>query len=222
MQSVYATIEPARIRALREMQNLCSINIDSESIRARIIAYLSGGPLANALEDVAISAQISVQTAIDDLQAIQNIDKEEWVGASQRQLESYPDNPILLSARAIGENASEIPDFDYMQEILDSAFANMPKFSIGEIDAAKVLRWLGDRFQSQQSRSIEPDIQALSSAWEKSGFSLDPLVEWEQEIIRKVVEDGNSQWHSSLTHILEKRMQRNISSAAKLIGRLKE
>ena len=220
IQSLYNTIEPARIRALTEIQQLCATEISPEGVRARILAYLSGGPLATALEEIAEAENLVVEMAISNLDAIPSVDPDEWIGAAARQLETYPDNPLLLAARSIGENARRQPDIELLSETLNAAFIAMPKYQIDEISASQVLTWLGDKFQGQLDRPIDEDMEALSNAWENSGFSLEPLLVWEQEIFNKAL--TNDRWHKQLLNIARRRFKRNFQELSNLVKHLKE
>ena len=219
IESVYRTIEPARIRALIEIQQLCSTPMSNEEIRTRILAYLSGGPLATALEEIAETTNLVVSQAIANLNSIPSVEAEEWIGASARQLETYPDNPMLLAARSVGENGRMVPDIALLRNTLEATFATMPKYSIDQDSAAEVLMWLDEKIQGQIERPIDDDYEALSDAWEKSNFDLEPLLVWEQEVFKRAL--TSERWHNQLIRIGGRRLARRTEDLDSLVMRLK-
>ena len=219
IESVYRTIEPARIRALIEIQQLCSTPMSNEEIRTRILAYLSGGPLATALEEIAETTNLVVSQAIANLNSIPSVEAEEWIGASARQLETYPDNPMLLAARSVGENGRMTPDIALLRNTLEATFATMPKYSIDQDSAAEVLMWLDEKIKGQIERPIDDDYEALSDAWEKSDFGLEPLLVWEQEVFKRAL--TSDRWHNQLIRIGGRRLARRTKDFDSLVTRLK-
>jgi len=219
IESVYRTIEPARIRALIEIQQICSTPMTSEEIRLRILAYLSGGPLATALEEIAETSNLVVSQAIANLNSIPSVEAEEWIGASARQLETYPDNPMLLAARSVGENGRLNPDITLLRDTLEATFASMPKYNIDQHSAAEVLMWLDEKLQGQIERPIDEDFNALSDAWEKSDFDLEPLLVWEQEVFKRSLK--SDRWHNQLMRIGARRLARRTEDLDDLLIMLK-
>lgn len=219
IEAVYRTIEPARIRALIEIQQLCSTPMSNMEIKTRILAYLSGGPLATALEEIAESTNLVVSQAIANLNSIPSVEAEEWIGASARQLETYPDNPMLLAARSIGENARMEPDIALLRNTLEATFASMPKYSIDQDSAAEVLMWLDAKIQGQIERPVDDDYEALSDAWEKSDFDLEPLLVWEQKVYKRAL--TSERWHNQLIRIGGRRLARRTEDLNSLVTRLK-
>lgn len=219
IESVYRTIEPARIRALIEIQQLCSTPMSNEEIRTRILAYLSGGPLSTALEEIAETTNLVVSQAIANLNAIPSVEAEEWIGASARQLETYPDNPMLLAARSVGENGRMTPDITLLRNTLEATFATMPKYNIDQDSAAEVLMWLDEKIQGQIERPVDDDYAALSDAWEKSDFDLEPLLVWEQDVFKRAL--TSERWHNQLIRIGGRRLTRRTEDLDALVTRLK-
>ena len=219
IESVYRTIEPARIRALIEIQQICSTPMSNEEIRTRILAYLSGGPLATALEEIAETTNLVVSQAIANLNSIPSVDAEEWIGASARQLETYPDNPMLLAARGVGENGRMTPDISLLRNTLEATFATMPKYNIDQDSAAEVLMWLDEKIQGQIERPVDDDYAALSDAWEKSDFGLEPLLVWEQDVFKRAL--TSERWHNQLIRIGGRRLARRTEDLDSLVTRLK-
>ena len=218
IETLYDTIEPARIRAITEMQQLASSDLSGEQVKARLNAYLSNGPLATAIEEVAESAQLDVSELTTLLDTVDTQDSDIWIGASARQLETYPDNPILLSARVVGEGWRSEPDISIIENALISAFSVLDQYQLGEDQASQLLNWISSKFELQDSEDLSTKYNALSEAWESSGLSDGPILEWENEILEKALK--NPAWIGQLTRIRQRRMKRTSTALAKELERL--
>ena len=218
IETLYDTIEPARIRAITEMQQLATSELSGEQVKARLNAYLSNGPLATAIEEVAESAQLDVSELTTLLDTVDTQDSDIWIGASARQLETYPDNPILLSARVVGEGWRSEPDISIIENALISAFSVLDQYQLGEEQASQLLNWISSKFELQDSEDLSTKYNALSEAWESSGLSDGPILEWENEILEKALK--NPAWIGQLTRIRQRRMKRTSTALAKELERL--
>jgi hypothetical protein len=218
IETLYDTIEPARIRAITEMQQLASSELSGEQVKARLNAYLSNGPLATAIEEVAESEQLDVSELTTLLDTVDTQDSDIWIGASARQLETYPDNPILLSARVVGEGWRSEPDISIIENALISAFSVLDQYQLGEEQASQLLNWISSKFELQDSEDLSTKYNALSEAWESSGLSDGPILEWENEILEKALK--NPAWIGQLTRIRQRRMKRTSNVLAKELERL--
>ena len=218
IETLYDTIEPARIRAITEMQQLASSKLSGDQVKARLNAYLSNGPLATAIEEVAESAQLDVSELTTLLDTVDTQDSDIWIGASARQLETYPDNPILLSARVVGEGWRSEPDISIIESALISAFSVLDQYQLGEEQASQLLNWISSKFELQDSEDLSTKYNALSEAWESSGLSDGPILEWETEILEKALK--NPAWIGQLTRIRQRRMKRTSTALAKELERL--
>jgi ATP-dependent DNA helicase RecQ len=218
IETLYDTIEPARIRAITEMQQLASSNLSGEQVKARLNAYLSNGPLATAIEEVAESPQLDVSELTTLLDTVDTQDSDIWIGASARQLETYPDNPILLSARVVGEGWRAEPDMSIIESALVSAFSVLDQYQLNTDQASQLLNWISSKFEGQSTDDLSPKYNALAQAWESSGLPDGPILEWESEILEKALK--NPSWMSQLTRIRERRIKRTSALLAKELERL--
>jgi ATP-dependent DNA helicase RecQ len=218
IETLYETIEPARIRAITEMQQLASSGLDGKQVKARLNAYLSSGPLATAMEEVAESQKLDVNKLTTLLDIVGTEDSDLWIGASARQLETYPDNPILLSARVIGEGWRAEPDMSIIESALNTAFKVLDQYQLGTDQAASLLNWITKKFDQQTKESISPKYDALVNAWQQNGLPEAPLLKWESEILAQGL--GNPAWLKQLSRIRERRMQRTLKSLTNELERL--
>ncbi len=218
IETLYDTIEPARIRAITEMQQLAFSGLDGMQVKARLNAYLSSGPLATAMEEVAESQQLDVNVLTKLLDIVDTQDSDLWIGASARQLETYPDNPILLSARVIGEGWRTEPDMSIIESALNTAFKVLDQYQLGTEQASSLRKWITNKFDQQTEESISPKYDALVNAWQQNGLPEAPLVEWESEILDKAIRDPA--WLKQLSRIRVRRMQRTLISVTNELERL--
>jgi len=218
IETLYDTIEPARIRAITEMQQLASSGLDGTQVKARLNAYLSNGPLATAIEEIAESQQLDVAELTTLLDTVETQDSDIWIGASARQLETYPDNPILLSARVIGEGWRAEPDMNIIESALNTAFSVLDQYQLGTDQASLLLNWITEKFDQQNEESVSLKYDALIQAWQQNDLPNAPLVEWESEILNKALR--NPAWIKQLSRIRERRMQRTVISLTKELERL--
>lgn len=219
VETLYDTIEPARIRALVEMQQLASSGLDNLQIKARLNAYLSGGPLATAIEEVAESQHLDVSEMTTLLDTVETQDANVWIGASARQLETYPDNPILLSARVVGEGWRENPDLSIIQSALTSAFSVLDQYQLDSQQAAELLNWISNKFDQQPQEESASKYGALLDAWESNDLPDEPLRDWEAAILEKAISQPG--WLPQLSRIRERRMTRSLKTLNTQIDRLK-
>lgn len=141
IEVIYETIEPGRAAALREMYQLTQIGPDGEAIRERINAYLGDGPVALVLDKVVQEDGASVADTLEALEATQPVDEDEWAGAAARFLESYPNQPILLLVRALGEAWSRKADRGVFAELIARAFEELPRYGIEDGAAIELVAW---------------------------------------------------------------------------------
>lgn len=138
VEAVYERIEPARALALREMLVLSGLD-DALAISERINAYLSEGPVA-AMLDRLVRRELGIR---DCLAALSDLtpDEYEWIGAATRFLESYPDHPVLLAVRALGEawqvDGSRTEFTRYIESFLDAVV----EFGLESDEIEEITAW---------------------------------------------------------------------------------
>ena len=101
IEFVYDTIEKSRRRSLREMWIAASQSPDGETLRRRILDYLTEGDIGPVLERLLDEDTENVTEWNNLWESID--DAGELRGASARLLASYPDSPMLLITRGLTE-----------------------------------------------------------------------------------------------------------------------
>ncbi len=150
IEMLYRVIEPARLRALDEMYRLTLGDPSSEDIRGRINAYLGDGPLAAILPSLVGGAKrISIDEVIGALETVLPVDPSEWAGATARQLESTPEHPIALAARALAEAWLPSGDPERFLELLGRSLRGLASYDVDPTDGARLFIWILDQLRSQ-------------------------------------------------------------------------
>lgn len=104
IEFTYDVIERSRRSAIRETVNLVRAATTDDGIRSRILAYLQEGVNAEQIEELLSETHGNLDgwwELIEKMQA--GVDGGELRGHTIRALESYPDDPGLLFARAASE-----------------------------------------------------------------------------------------------------------------------
>ena len=183
LRILYDVIQPARLRALAEMYQLAASQLADTDIRARILAYLSDGPLAGILSELATASSVDVDRLTKELNTVPATDPSEWVGASARQLEAYPDHPILLLTRALGEAMLPQPDLALVAATANDALAALSRYQVPAGDAARLMQWACAQLRNQHGGRAWPAVPLLYHAWRRSEYPLDALNEMENQVL---------------------------------------
>jgi hypothetical protein len=207
-------IEPARVRALAEMHLFATSGDDSDGLRQRILSYLSDGPMAGILSQLANAEVMDPRDATRLLDTVPAEEPREWIGAAARQLEVYPDHPILLLVRGLGEAFLSDPDEEVIAASLLGAFSSLSKYEVDAEDSAWLLTWACAQIRNQQHGRGWGLIPYVYDAWIKAGQSDATVVEMEDRVLARV---ATSEFHSiELRYVLARRVQRLQGQAAHL------
>ena len=119
IEFTYDVIERSRRRAIQEAVNLARIETTDRGIRRRIIEYLHEGIHSERLDELLLAPEDNLVSDSEDsgegwwglIEKMQTaVDAGEMRGLVIRALESYPDDPGLLFARAASEVMSSDRD----------------------------------------------------------------------------------------------------------------
>jgi ATP-dependent DNA helicase RecQ len=188
LEVLYEVIEPARVRALAEMHNFATSGDDDEGLRTRILTYLDDGPLAGVLNELATAMRIDVPRATAWLDEFPAEDPREWVGAAARQLEAYPDHPVLLLVRGLGEAMLAVPDLGLVETNLASAFHSLGEYEVSLEDALTLFAWAAAQLRNQMSGRGWVRIPCLYAAWTASDYPDAALEDYENRVLKQVSE----------------------------------
>lgn len=144
IESVYEFIESSRRRSLREMLLAARAGVDDpEKLRGQILAYLTRGDIAAALEKLADSEEFMPASWIVGLGRIGEEESWELRGGAGRLLSSMPDHPGLLMARAHAElldPAGDLQDLAY--NLHASLVAATRRFGVQASDLDLIADWV--------------------------------------------------------------------------------
>ncbi len=220
LRVLYSIIRPARLRALEEMYQLAANVLSASDIRARILAYLSDGPLAGILTESATAPSVDVPRLIADLELVPGTDPGEWVGASARQLEAYPDHPVLLMIRTLGEAMLVDADPNLVTSTARAAFASMPRYGVGTQDAARLLQWACAQLRNQHGGRGWPAVVLLYRAWRESDYPTAALVGIEAQVLEQA---RQGRFHPlEIRAVAQQRMARHTDTVSALTERLSD
>lgn len=215
---VYRTVVRARLMALRNMYELAAGSDDPEHIRAEINNYLGDdGSAAAVLSDAVSRTKIDLPRFIAALRTLPAQDVEELLGATRRQLEAYPDHPLLWFSRAL---ASARGTDDTQAEFADAfrrSLSQLDFYKVGANDAAAAVQWLAQSLRTENDGRHWDWVAAVFEVWDASPYAgelLEPLED--QAFLR--VREGHVNL-SELAAISSRRFRRRGQEAARLADR---
>lgn len=203
---LYDVIEPARVRALAEMHMFATSGETDAGLRQRLLAYLSDGPLAGILNDLATSEGVDVSAAVAALDTVPAGNPRDWVGSAARQLEAYPDHPVLLMVRGLGEAMLLAPDTRLLRTTFQAAFAAFKSYAIDAEAAENFLDWAVTQLRNQQAGRGKQFIPLLYESWTAAGLDEGPLERLEERSLARALEGDFEP--NELNWILGRRLQR--------------
>src|SRR5690606_22737431 len=144
-------------------------------LRQRLLAYLSDGPLAGILSGLATSELVDIPAVIAALDTVPADDPREWIGSAGRQLEAYPDHPVLLMVRGLGEAMLTSPDEALLSTTFQAAFEAFPSYALDSQAAELFLDWSATQLRNQQAGQGQRFISQLYDSWVAAGLDEGPL-----------------------------------------------
>ena len=156
IEFTYDVIERSSRRMIQEAVRLArSANSDAD-IRARLLDYLQEGLGSERIGRLLDQRDVDLVDWWELIEAVQTpLDAGELRGLCIRSLESYPDHPGLLLARAAAETMCNDHDDSVSWQGFKSAFEACAKYRIPINDASEVLDKL---FDLAQVPSRAPDL----------------------------------------------------------------
>ncbi len=174
----YETIELSRRRSLLEIWLAARESAASggDALRARVLAYLTEGDLSPALVGLLDAPELNlaewhsvVEQAVDDDEA------RELRGSASRLLESYPDHPGLLFARAWSEFLDSRGDVQELYSNLTAALGSA--LTNYAIEGAVLAQFLDSLIQPSSEQSSLTAIAAAALEVGLSPLSVEALLE---------------------------------------------
>ena len=212
IEATYSVVARARLQALRFMYETAAGPDDPDVIRARINSYLGGGPVAIALSEAARAPRVDVRRFIEVMSAIPAREQDDLVAQAERQLEAYPDHPLMLLASALGESRLAHADRGRFERSLANALAELTRYGASDADAALGLQWLAGLLRTEHGgRRREWQVDVLD-AWARAGLSGDLVEPIESAVLEDTIRGRIGP--GAATRVRDHRVRRH----AKVIG----
>jgi ATP-dependent DNA helicase RecQ len=218
VRMVYRIVAEARVAALRHIYDLASGPDDPKLLRRKINAYLGDGPAAVVLGDAVTTSPIDIRRFIQDLEQLPSAEASDLSGAVERQLESYPNHPLLVFAAALAVSREPQGSEPQFREHLESALKQMEHYEINSADAAAAAGWLIQRLWEENAGRRWLWAATVWEALEGSPFWAEPLVDVESVAFARAIDSRFDP--RELTLIASRRLARHGTAAANLAAKL--
>jgi ATP-dependent DNA helicase RecQ len=151
MEFVYDTIERSRRRSLREMWLIARDCVDDDSLRKRVLAYLSEGELLPSIEVLVESQEFVPQQWLDVWANITSAaEASEWRATAARLLASYPEHPGLLIGRGISEAYLIDGDLRELEFNIEAGLiAAKSKYGVNDSGITATVNWVVQRLRAK-------------------------------------------------------------------------
>ncbi|MEO6197374.1 MAG: DEAD/DEAH box helicase, partial [Dehalococcoidia bacterium] len=181
--AVYRIVERARLTALDTMYRLAGGPDDPELIRATINAYLGEGPAATVLSEAVSITPIDLLRFVSALEALPVQDVVELSGATARQLEAYPDHPLLWFSSALATARTPGSDVTQFKASLDRALEQFVEYAVAADETAAAVKWLVGRLRNENQGRRWSWAADAYRAWDTVPFPDDLLEPLEEEAL---------------------------------------
>lgn len=215
---LYEVIEPGRLQALRGMYDLAVQAGTDQEIRDRINGYLADGPLAGILLEQASSVRIDVATLIAVLDTVPCHDPQEWIGTATRYLEMFPDHPVLLMVRALGEAMHHEGDAAVVRQSVRAVFDGFGDYGVAVSEGARLFQWSATQLRNQRQGKGWRHLPAFYQAWDEAGLPPDALEATEQDALGLAQRAGARIHPGELAVVLGRQMDRMAELTSRLVG----
>lgn len=180
---VYRIVERARLMALETMFGLASLPDDPELIRATINAYLGEGPAATMLSEAVAITPVDLLRFVSALEALPVEDVVELSGATARQLEAYPDHPLLWLSSALATARTADGEAGQFKASFERALRQLVDYQVDGQEAAAAVKWLVGRLRNENHGRRWDWVAAVYRAWDTVPFADDLLQSLEEETL---------------------------------------
>ena len=170
IEATYRIVARSRLQALAFMYETAAGPDDPEFIRNRINSYLGGGPLAIALGDAVREGTVDVRRFVEVLTAVPVREQDDLAATAARQLEAYPEHPLMLLAAALGEARLEHADRPRFIQTLTESVRQFGRYSVSEDDAALGAQWLAGLLRHEHGGRRREWQLDLLKVWDEAAL----------------------------------------------------
>lgn len=216
--ATYRIVARARLQALRFMYETASGPDDPQWLRERINSYLGGGPVAMVLSDAVRAPTINVRRFVLAMESIALREQDDLVASTARQLEAYPEHPVLLLASSLGE--ARLPDADRgrFRRRLAESMAQFVRYGVDENEAAVGAQWLSRLLQKEDGGRRSGWLVDILRMWDEAGHSSVQLTLIENAILEDAIRHGTDP--DAAVFVRSRRLRRHAAAAAVIANRL--
>ena len=185
---LYATIERARRRALREVAALMRTGASDDVIRRRIDDYFREGDIAPVIEELLDASSVDMQRWLAAYEGLLAAEAGELRGTTSRYLESYPDHPGLLLGRSLAECLTGGDAYEFESSFRRALEVSSGDYGVSDPDQAEMTSWLIDT----ASRAMPSWAPMVWAAWLDLEPPRSPLFDAEVAVLKDEGRYGES------------------------------
>lgn len=180
---VYRIVAHARLNALESMYRLAAGPDDPELIRGTINAYLGEGPAATLLSEAVSISPVNLPRFVAALESLPVEDVVELTGATARQLEAYPDHPLLWFSNALALARTPSASARSFDAAIARSLMELNNYRTDAEEAASAVRWIINRLRNENQGRRWNWVEAVYRAWDLVPWSDELLVSSEDEAL---------------------------------------
>jgi ATP-dependent DNA helicase RecQ len=215
---VYRIVAHARLNALRSMYLLATGPDDPLLIRETLNGYLSTGPAATLLSESVAVTPVDLPRFIAALELLPTEDVNELAGATARQLDAYPDHPLLWFSNALAMARGTSANMESFSEAIRRAAEEMGNYRVSGDDAAAAIAWLVRRLRTENGGRRWDWVPEAYRAWDHTAWSDALLVGLEGEAMA-LAQRGRPN-HAELGIVAWRRLRRHAAQSRETADRL--
>jgi ATP-dependent DNA helicase RecQ len=216
--TVYRIVAHARLNALRSMYLLANGPDDPRHIRETLNAYLSSGPAATLLSEAVTISPVDLPRFIAALESLPADDAVELSGAAARQLEAYPDHPLLWFSNALGIARGAGGGLEEFEDAIARAVEELGRYRVDGNEAAAAIAWFVRRLRNENGGRRWDWVPEIYRAWDRTGWSDALLIGLEDEAMA-LAQRGRAN-HAELEFVAWRRLRRHAAQSREAADRL--
>ncbi len=215
---VYRVVAHARLNALRSMFEVARGPDDPQVIRDTLNAYLSSGPAATILSEAVAISPVDLPRFVAALEVLPAADAVELSGATARQLEAYPDHPLLWLSSALAISRGASGGIEAFAEAIARAVQELVNYLVAEDEAAAALGWLIRRMRNENGGRSWQWVPEVYRAWDWTDWPDELLQPIEDEALA-LAQRGRTNF-AELEMIVWHRLRRHAAASHEMADRL--
>lgn len=215
---VYRIVAQARLNALDSMHKLAIGPDDDKAIRDRINYHLGEGPADEILSEGVSITPIDLRRFILALDTLPAEDVRELAGAAARQLETYPEHPLLWFSRALATARGADETEAAFAAAFTHSLSQLAAYRVGATEAAAAAQWLAGRLRNENRGRRWDWVASIFDAWDAAPFAEDLLEPIEKDALELALSGYINA--RELAAVGRRRLRRRTGEAERLADRI--